>query len=334
MVRVAIALRRLALLGPLAATVAWAAPQHPAGQEPPPADRKLPGLDRRVARLVADLDADHFTVRERAERELIDLGLAALPGLEPAQGSTSPEVRHRARRIAREIEHRALLADFRALAAVEDDAAIDVERAMWLVARISNPRLELATISRQLDALAARVRSRLADVAPQELNPSVRLAAVRHVLFAEEGFTGNAADYYAPENSSIDRVLATRRGLPITLSHLMIAVGRRVDLPLVGLQIPSRYMVKLDPPPGMAEHEIVIDPFTGGRTYNNDELEDVIAGLGFGFDPARHLQPSRHRASVERMLSNLVSNYGRAGDHDRAERTQIYLNTVQSRGRE
>jgi WD40 repeat protein len=56
--------------------------------------------ERRLARLVADLDADDFAVREKATRELEGLGAQAEAALRQAlEGKPSPEVRTRAERL-------------------------------------------------------------------------------------------------------------------------------------------------------------------------------------------------------------------------------------------
>jgi hypothetical protein len=76
-----------------------------AGRLRPPA---LPAeTAKRIARLIAELNDDEFQVRERASRELAKLGGAAVRPLRQAlQETSSPEVRHRLRRLleAREAE--------------------------------------------------------------------------------------------------------------------------------------------------------------------------------------------------------------------------------------
>jgi regulator of sirC expression with transglutaminase-like and TPR domain len=43
--------------------------------------------------------------------------------------------------------------------------------------------------------------------------------ALGRLLFEEEGFRGNAGDYYDPRNSFLNDVLDRRLGIPITLSE-------------------------------------------------------------------------------------------------------------------
>ena len=55
-------------------------------------------------------------------------------------------------------------------------------------------------------------------------------ASVRAMLFGELWFRGNRDDYYDPDNSFLDKVLDRRLGLPISLSVLLMEVGRRAGI--------------------------------------------------------------------------------------------------------
>src|SRR5262249_16796312 len=67
---------------------------------------ELPKVDDAPA-LIADLDSDQFTVREKAQRELEILGKMAEPALRRAlAGGASPEVRRRVERLLEQLEGR------------------------------------------------------------------------------------------------------------------------------------------------------------------------------------------------------------------------------------
>jgi regulator of sirC expression with transglutaminase-like and TPR domain len=293
------------------------------------ADEPSPSSVRPAAeQLVLMLDSNHFAERERAQRELFELGIQALPALEQVADSPSAEVRWRSRRISLGIQDRLLVAEFQALASAPK-SKFDLERGMTLVARIENPMVEHAAILKKLDALSDRVTDYLGgEQKLSELPAREAVETLTFVLFIEERFAGNPANYDEPSNSSIDSLLTTHKGLPITLSHLMIAVGRRQGLPLEGLAIPGRYMVKYQPKPGHAEDEMVIDPWSGGAIYNYDQLEDIVASLGAGFDPDKHTIPADPRESLARMLRNLADDYRNVGRLQQALRTEKYLKIV------
>jgi hypothetical protein len=96
------------------------------------------------------------------------------------------------------------------------------------------------------------------------------------------------------------------------LSQVVLAVGRRLDVPLVGLQAPHRYMVKYDgsqAPEGQPRDDIIIiDCYGGGRIVSLAEVKQVVPR----FDPEKHLAPSSHAATLTRILANLRFDLGRA----------------------
>ena len=87
---------------------------------------------------------------------------------------------------------------------------------------------------------------------PATLRPAV---AVSTTLFGSSGpgsqddadtagfFSGNAADYYDPQNSFIDCVIERRTGIPITLSLMYMAVCEELGLPMVGLNAPAHLLL-------------------------------------------------------------------------------------------
>ena len=104
------------------------------------------------------------------------------------------------------------------------------------------------------DTIAARLRSRA-------LEPV--LAHTHDLLFDELGFTGNREDYGHPDNALLPRVLATRRGLPITLCLVYRDVLRRLGVRVHGLNLPGHFLAGVESPGGVGV--AVIDCFDGGR---------------------------------------------------------------------
>ena len=111
--------------------------------------------------------------------------------------------------------------------------------------------------------------------------------------------TGNRADYGDPSNSYVHRVLATGLGIPITLSVCAMEVGRRLDVPILGVGLPGHFLIMCD-----GEYA---DPFHGGRRYSQDELEPAwrrITGMTGDLE-RRFVQPTHTRSILLRMLNNL-----------------------------
>ena len=132
------------------------------------------------------------------------------------------------------------------------------------------------------------------------------------VLFVEWGFAGNTGDYGDPRNSFLPDVMDRRLGLPITLSVLMIEVGRRIGVELHGVGMPGHFIVGVGHPRGDGEVATeFIDPFHAGVVLDRDACR-VRFQSQFGtqarFSPAM-LAPTPARMILLRMVTNLQHTY-------------------------
>lgn len=123
---------------------------------------------RRLSRLVADLDSDTFAVRERASAELEKAGLCADPALrEAVKGRASLEAVRRAERLLRKLESRRHAAgELRALRAIAALERSNSEAARQLLATLAGGA-EQAALTKEAAAALRRLSRRPAPVALQ-----------------------------------------------------------------------------------------------------------------------------------------------------------------------
>jgi len=166
---------------------------------------------------------------------------------------------------------------------------------------------------RQVDRLAEGARPSVAG----RSNPHEIVAALNAYLFDEQGFRGNTWRYSDPANSYLDQVLATRAGLPITLSVVYMEVGWRLGLPLDGLALPGHFLARYVAP----DEAIFIDPFNRGRIWSRAQCETQILTFYGSATPVLIAEvmtrPSR-RAILARILRNLKNLYAQLDDAARA----------------
>ena len=188
---------------------------------------------------------------------------------------------------------------FRALCA---QGQPDLFEAGLLLSSLIEPSEDLDAARETAASLAARVTE---GAHPGE----TRFAALCRVLFAEEGFRGDADSYDLPSNSSVARVLARRRGMPITLSIVTLEVARLSGVRLAGVGLPGHFVVGgADLPEGM-----FLDPFDGGALYEAEGLSRRLGEI-FGSPvplPREVLEPDPARSILARVLSNLRRSYER-----------------------
>jgi regulator of sirC expression with transglutaminase-like and TPR domain len=228
-----------------------------------------------------------------------------VPFIEQATTSPSAEVRMRAAAILKLVR-----VDPLEKFCAQPDAQLDVELGMFYIAQILNPQVKQADLTRQLDDIAAKVRAKLGkDVKPAAADPQLVVTALRQVIFEDLKFAGNTEAYRHIDNCSLERVLATRKGLPITLSRLVMLVARRLEVPIVGLPVIGQYLVKYDgaqAPAGFAKDDIYIHPFLGGKILSREDRQALYPN----HDPDRMVPPDTNRAALIRILNNVGTALG------------------------
>ena len=187
---------------------------------------------------------------------------------------------------------------------VADDEQFSQLEAAIAIAQDEEPSLDVQSVLSQIDTLAARLKQRIAA----DTGAMQKLRYLNRYFFQELGFAGNVNDYYDPHNSYVHRVLATRRGIPITLALLYIEIAQQIGLDARPVSFPGHFLIKLKMPQG----EVIIDPFTG-QSLSREALDERLApyrrrqGLVGEFEAplGLFLQAASGRDVLARMLRNL-----------------------------
>ena len=110
-----------------------------------------------------------------------------------------------------------------------------------IVARIIAPAADVDWAREEIARLAASV----GRAAPKPADVVATLA--------QHGFQGAAERYYEVENSVLDHVLRSRRGIPISLGVVLMGVCRQLDLKALGVNFPRHFLVVVD--------DLLVDPY-------------------------------------------------------------------------
>lgn len=163
--------------------------------------------------------------------------------------------------------------------------------------------------------LLSEIENRVCEESTDVQFYSERAIILSEVLHGEYGFEGDQEGYNAPVNADFIRVLDRRRGLPIALAILYVAMARRAGWTADVLNVPGHVLVQLG-----NRTPVMVDPFMGGRMVNPDELEricEIYVGER-GTEVAQIVAPMTNRQILARLLSNQASRANNEGDFERA----------------
>jgi hypothetical protein len=270
----------------------------------------LPQRDS-ILSLLADEDSDTAGL---VQNQLIARGPEVLEDLRNLLPDASGRAERRLKEVVAQIAGEAAEKKFGALCASFGPES-DIEDAAWTLAAVVAPGEDFEEQRRQLDEWGAKLARRLLG----KETVIQQCGAVSALLGTELGFQGNEDDYYAEENSLFPRVIEHRRGNPITLCLVYIAVGRRAGLHVQGVGLPGHFVVRVG--------GVFFDPFHGGRRLQLEDCQKLLESQNLELQP-HHLQPCKPRVMLARMLNNLL-HAAETGDPKMGEKLHGWLQVLQ-----
>lgn len=245
------------------------------------------------------LDDDNPTVREAVSRKLASYG----PDLESALAHAPADQRSEAVALQRLFQRDEFLKSWESwikrpsgLAKLESGLAL-------LASYLCQGAVQPEAISSKLDRLAAEFRRRYDQLDFRNL---------AEFLFRDGQFEGDEDRYYDPDNSNFARVLARRRGNPISLACVFILVGDRLDLDVGGCNYPAHFLARARDNDGEL---YLIDCFNDGKIIPAD---DLIQHHPLALKEVREVVTLAAPAEVilARVLRNLDNAYEQNEQHE------------------
>ena len=163
-------------------------------------------------------------------------------------------------------------------------APFDIGEAALLLGSFDRPGVPLDRYRAHFDELAEAART-----------PD-RLASTLGGAF---GYTGDRATYDDLQNANLLRVIDRRKGLPVALGILYMAVGRRLGAHVEGLDFPGHFLIRVD-------RTKIVDPFERGAKRDPPALRQMLKAA---YGPAAELETAHFRPATDRgVLLRLQNN--------------------------
>lgn len=192
------------------------------------------------------------------------------------------------------------------LLAREPAAPLDGAEVALQLARDEYPDLDIEAYLSEIQSMSHEARRYLRG------SFAARVTGLCRYLFHDQGFRGNAHNYYDPRNSYLNQVLDRRTGIPITLSLIVMAVARHAEMTVEGVGLPGHFIVK-----AVEKGEtIYLDPYHGGRQLTLEDCGNLIQQaigqeLPLNDDLLAGISLQR---LIQRLLTNLKTIYHRTQD--------------------
>lgn len=274
-----------------------------------------------IKSLVSLLDDPDPVVQSEVRSRLMELGEPAVPLLDQQKNQLDDDdTRELINEIIQWITISSVEEDFLDVLEGGLTNLEQLEDAVFILSRFDNPTMRESEYKQKLDQFAEM----LSDKVRYSLSETQKMHEVLDFVFSELGFSGSTTDYYDPQNSYLNRVIDRREGLPISLALIVLFIGRRLELPFHGINMPIHFMLKYR----ADNEELLIDPFDSGKVVTYNQCYYFLKQNGV--EPrSEHFEESSEVSILARCIRNLINSYERLDKLNKVEGLKKFLNTVE-----
>ena len=244
--------------------------------------------------LVSLLDDPDQIVQEAIHLRFQELGRRAIPALQEVHKKKHGHERDRIGKLMQELHFNEIEQHWKQIMQMPD---AELEHGAFLLALHRFPGLNVRSFQDQLDDMAMFIKPRIDAAA------GIGKAFVLSSFLCNElGFRGNNEHFSDPNNSYINCVLESRRGIPVTLCTIFILLGKRLNLPIYGVNMPAHFLAKYKD----ETHEVFFDIFNGGNPIMKEQCIQFLIKAGIK-PQSKYFQAASSQTILLRMICNLLA---------------------------
>ncbi len=265
-------------------------------------------------------DPDPF-VQESVEHRLQELGERAVPLLDEYQSELNgPKEKKRVNKVIHRLTFDTLESDFIEVLEGGLKTRKSLETAIFTLARFGKPTLRISNYQHKLDHFAEMVGPQIR----YKLDDKRKMKRLLKFVFEDLNFRGDTEHYHSPQNCFLNQVIDQRKGLPISLSLVVMFIAHRLEMPFFGINMPIHFMLNYV---GDKE-ELLIDPYDNGAIVTYDQCYFFLKKNNIDARP-EHFQIATNVDIVLRSIRNLIHSYEREEELERVEDLRKLLNIAE-----
>jgi len=285
---------------------------------------------KEIQAMISLLDDNDHEIISVVTGTLLKQGVAVIPELEKAWEVTLNEkLQARLENLIQELQFNGLKDDLNRW--IKTGAEYVLDGAIY-VARFQFPDLNASKIHDQIENIRKDVWLEINN----NLTALEKVKILNYILFDQYKFSRNNTDFYSPQNSYINQVFETRKGNPISLAIVYLAVAWKLGLPIYGVNLPKNFILayKDELRHRDAEDEsddilFYINPYNKGAVLGRREIDYFITQQQIQPHPSFYT-PCSNRDIIIRLINNLILSFEKLGYAQKITRLKELLRVMES----
>ncbi len=284
--------------------------------------------NKELKAIIALLDDPDREVAEVISDTLLKKGIEAIPELEKAWENTLDEkIQERLEDIIQQIQFNT--AKQHLLGWIKTGAEYILEGAFF-VAQFQYPDIKFEKISNEIEKIRKDIWLELND----NLTALEKVRILNYFIFDIHHFSRNTADFYSPQNCYLNKVIETRKGNPISLAIIYLAVSYKLGLPIYGVNLPKNFILAYKNELSITDTDneennilFYINPYNNGAVLGRREIDYFLTQQQLKPQKSFYV-PCSNRDIIIRLINNLILSYEKIGAPEKISGLKELLETV------
>ena len=280
---------------------------------------------KKIDALIALLGDNDSEVLDVVTDNLLKQGISIVPHLEKAWETTiDMKLQERLENVIHNIQFETTKSNLQSWK--ENGAKYVMEGACYL-AQFQFPEINFL----KLDEGIEKIKDDIWLEINTNLTALEKVKMINYVIFDLHKYTRNTHNFYSPQNSFINQVIETKKGSPISLSIIYLAVAYKLNLPIYGVNLPKNFILayKNELRHYNSEDEtddilFYINPYNKGAVLGKKEIEYFIQQQKLTANKSFYL-PCSNKDIIKRLINNLILSYEKLGFNDKIDRLKELL---------
>lgn len=266
--------------------------------------------DSELRALISLLDDPDHHIYDEIKNKLISYGDDVIPHLEAAwEKSFDHLLQNRIENIIHYLQFESVKSELRRW---KDSIHQDLIEAAIIISKYQYPDVDAEKITIQIDQITQDVWLELND----KLTALEKVKVLNRIIFDVHGFYGNTKNINSPRNSYICNVIESKKGNPITLGIIYLAICQKLNIPIYGVDVPAHFILAY----AQTKEDVLfyLNVFNRGTVFSKHDIDQFLQQLKK--EPKEeYYQPCDNLQVIKRLLQHLIYTYDNLGYLDKKE---------------
>lgn len=256
--------------------------------------------------LISLLDDTDHQVISHVEDKIVSLGDRIIPMLEKEwESNMNPMVQQRIEELIHAVQLDVLKERLKSWKSSEDKSLLE---GMWLISTYLYPDVELEELEQYIDEMYYKA----VDEVKVDDEPYQQIKQLNTVFFNQFRFSANTKNFHSPSNSMLHTVLQSKKGNPISLCVAYMLLGRKMKLPLYGVNLPNLFILTYK----TEKTQFYINVFNRGLIFSTKDIQNYIEQINV--EPRdMFFEPCSYEDILVRTCRNLIVSFEKLGEIDK-----------------